>query len=125
MAVFRSLIPASCLPQHRQVNLFSVFRFFVLNSVALFSTFPQTAAPRDIDMSDEQKDELILIVREMMRVFVNQSFELDLVQLSLSSQAKLSSQFAVASAGISNSENDHMPSGNLVKTTSDFEGLSP
>ncbi len=80
---------------------------------------------KDIDMSDEQKDEVILIVREMMRVFVNQSFGLDPVQLSLSSQTKLSSQFEAASASVYPSKEDRMPGGNLVDTPSDFEGLSP
>jgi len=80
---------------------------------------------KDIDMSNEQKDEVILIVREMMRLFVNQSFELDPVQLSLSSQAKLSSQFEAASASVSSSKEDQMPVGDLVEETSNFEDLSP
>lgn len=83
------------------------------------------AVIKDIDMSDEQKDEVILIIGEIMKVFVDQAFGLDSVQLSLASQAKLSSQFEVASASASPSKDDQMPGGNLVQKTSDFEGLSP
>lgn len=80
---------------------------------------------KDIDMSDEQKDEVILIVRNIMKVFVDQAFGLDPVQLSLSSQAKRGSQIATSSANVPSSEDDQIPSGNLVGKTSDFEGPSP
>jgi hypothetical protein len=79
---------------------------------------------KDIRMSDEQKDDVILIVREIMRAFVNQSFGLDPVQLSLSSQAKLGSPSGRCSANVSLSKEDQMPGGNLVGNASDFEGLS-
>lgn len=80
---------------------------------------------KDIDMSDEQKDEVILIVRNMMKVFVDQAFGLDPVQLSLSSQAKLGSQIEVSSANVPSSNDGQIPSGNLVGETSNLEGPSP
>jgi len=80
---------------------------------------------KDIDMSDEQKDEVILIVRNIMKVFVDQAFGLDPVQLSLASQANSGSQRDVCSANVSPSKEDQMPDGNPAKPTCDFEGLSP
>ena len=83
------------------------------------------AVIKDIDMSDEQKDEVILIVGEIMRVFVDQAFGLDPVQLSLASQAKLRSQTERCSANVSPSKEGQMSAGKPVENTSDFEGLSP
>jgi hypothetical protein len=80
---------------------------------------------KDIDMSDEQKDEVILIVRNIMKVFVDQAFGLDPVQLSLASQAKLRSQESGCSANVSPSREGQKLGGNPAKPTSDFEGLSP
>ena len=80
---------------------------------------------KDIDMSDEQKDEVILIVRNIMKVFVDQAFGLDPVQLSLASQAKLGSQFSTCSANVSPSIEDQMPTANQADQVSNFEGLSP
>ncbi|HEV2818265.1 MAG TPA: hypothetical protein VGW40_13715 [Allosphingosinicella sp.] len=80
---------------------------------------------KNIDMSDDQKDEVILIVRNIMKVFVDQAFGLDPVQLSLASQAKLLSQRGGCSANVSPSKEGRMPGGNLVQETSDSEGLSP
>jgi hypothetical protein len=80
---------------------------------------------KDIDMSDEQKDEVILIVRNIMKVFVDQAFGLDPVQLSLSSQAKRGSQLAADSANVPPSKDDQIQSGNLVDKTSNIEGPNP
>lgn len=78
------------------------------------------AVIKDIDMSDEQKDEVILIVGEMMKVFVDQAFGLDSVQLSLASKSKLSSQFEVASASVSSSKDDQISDSNLANKASDL-----
>lgn len=80
---------------------------------------------KDIDMSDEQKDEVILIVRNIMKVFVDQAFGLDPVQLSLSSQAKRGSQMKTSSANVPSSTDGQIPSGSLVEKTSNLEGPSP
>ena len=80
---------------------------------------------KDIDMSDEQKDEVILIVLNLMQVFVDQSFGLDPVQLSTSSQEKLSSSFSVCSGNVSGENEDQATGRNLVPQASGIEGLSP
>jgi hypothetical protein len=79
---------------------------------------------KDIDMSDEQKDEVILIVSDIMTAFVKQAFGLDPVQLSLSSQVQLRSQFRDASASVLASEEDRIAEGNPTDNTSAIEGLS-
>ena len=80
---------------------------------------------KDIDMSDEQKDEVILIVLNLMQVFVDQSFGLDPVQLSAASQEKLSSSFLVCSGNVSPEKEGRIPEGKLDPKASEFEGLNP
>ncbi|HST37362.1 MAG TPA: hypothetical protein VLK25_12125 [Allosphingosinicella sp.] len=80
---------------------------------------------KDIDMSDQQKDEVILIVLNLMQVFVDQSFGLDPVQLATSPQEKLGSSFSVCSANVSPEKEGRILEGKPVPKASDFGGLSP
>jgi hypothetical protein len=80
---------------------------------------------KDIDMPEQQKDEVILIVLNLMQVFVDQSFGLDPVQLSTSSQEKLSSSFSLCSGNVSDENEGQTTDRNLLPKASGIEGLSP
>ncbi len=61
----------------------------------------------DENLSDGQKDEIILVIRNIMRTFVDRAFDIDPVQLSIAEKFNKSSREEQDSARILSAEDGH------------------